>query len=136
MSSSERISIGSSSTTRMRQSLHYLLRGGLIRNGRRLLRGHGENEAERAAVARLAVDFELRTVPLHHAVDHREPRPLPRSPLVVKKGLEAAAARRLVHSDARVAHLDVHTRVPSPPTGSTMRVRTVSVPPSASHPLR
>src|SRR6185312_9969137 len=41
-------------------------------NGRGLLRRRGEDEAERAAVAGLAVDLQLRAVPLHHAVDHRE----------------------------------------------------------------
>ncbi len=74
----------------------------------RIRRSLRKDQAEGAAVSRLAVDLQLGAMPLHHAVDHRKSEPAAAVALRREEGLETAPPRRLIHADSGIAHLDVN----------------------------
>ena len=70
----------------------------------------GEYQPHRRALTDQAIDADLRAVPLHHAVDHREPQAGAALTLGREERFETAAARVVIHADAGVG--DLHQHVP------------------------
>src|ERR1700722_1288084 len=67
-----------------------------------------ENEANRRALADFAVNLNLGTMTLDHAVNHRQAKAGPARALGCKEEFQAAIPRGLVHADSGVDHFDLH----------------------------
>ena len=127
-SRSDLISSGSSSTLRMRR------RGGMASgpDGLSLGRGrcgHREPKANRSSLPDRALDFDVRVMPPRHPVNHGEAEAGAALALGGEERLQATAAGLLVHSHARVRHLDIYLLRRCAEL-SVVLVRMVSVPPS------
>ena len=75
-------------------------------------RSHGQDDGERGAAPRLALDAHLAVVALHDRVGHRQPEPGAHFALGREEGIEDALPHVLGHADARVGDRQHHVIVP------------------------
>ena len=100
----ERIVVDDEDRQRTRRGL---VRDGLRRNRCCRLR-RGERDPHGRALMQRAVDFQLRAVSSHHAVDHGETEAGAALALGREERLQAAPSRFLVHADAGIRDFQLH----------------------------